>query len=250
MTLSELLQELRQNILFDRSDRIAGADDYLWSDATLIRYINQAQRRFARESMILRDNSDKYGLVNLTAGQSNYVLDEHVLAVISAKQGTDIADLARAGHSSFNTYFVPDPYFFDPSSLSSLPPGKPVAFGTDETLVARDSDKLQQLNLHVYPAPSADFLAPLHLRVCRFPEKLEDLDDECEIPEDHQLEMLDWAAYLALRVVDTDAGSPQRAAEFRASFEDHAKNAKREVMRKLFTPAQWGFGRNGYSWER
>ena len=62
--------------------------------------------------------------------------------------------------------------------------------------------------------------------------------------------MLDWAAYLALRIVDVDAGMPSRANEFRASFEDHVKNARNSAMRKLFAPLQWGFGRNGFTWER
>ena len=60
--------------------------------------------------------------------------------------------------------------------------------------------------------------------------------------------MLDWAAYLALRIVDDDAGSARRALEFRASFDQHVKEARTLVMRKLFTPVEWGFGRGGFSW--
>jgi hypothetical protein len=48
MELSDLLDELRNNILYDRSDSVSGDPDQLWSDATLVRYINEAQRRFAK----------------------------------------------------------------------------------------------------------------------------------------------------------------------------------------------------------
>ena len=69
-----------------------------------------------------------------------------------------------------------------------------------------------------------------------------------EIPEDYHIEMLDWAAYLALRIVDDDAGSPRRAADFKATFEESVRKARTEVMRKLFAPMDWGFGRGGFSW--
>ena len=57
MNLGELLQELRCNVLHDRSDQVAGGSDYLWSDETLVRYIDEAHRRFARRSWIIRDNT-------------------------------------------------------------------------------------------------------------------------------------------------------------------------------------------------
>ena len=250
MNLGELRKELRDNILHDRSDAAEGDSDLLWSDDTLNRYINQAQRRFARGSLILRTKDDKYGLVRCVEGQAEYILDPLVIAVIGCKQGTDIADLARAGHSAFNQINQPDPYFFDPSSLSSIPPGKPVAFSTDEELVADDGDALQQVKLRIYPAPKAPSTDDFHLRVIRLPNKLEDDEQECEIPEDYQLDMLDWAAYLALRIVDRDSEDAGRAKERRDAFEAAVKAAKNETMRKLFTPQQWGFGRNGFSWER
>jgi hypothetical protein len=60
--------------------------------------------------------------------------------------------------------------------------------------------------------------------------------------------MLDWAAYLALRIVDHDLGDPARAQEFKASFEDAAHKARLLALRKMFTPLQHGFGRGGWSW--
>jgi len=139
MTLSELLTELRTNILYDRSDRVAGTPDYLWSDATLIRYINEAQNRFARLGLVIRDGQTPDATeVMIRTGVTEYALHPSVLAVISAKMPGDTADLARAGHSAFQTYRQPDPYFFDPAQLSTMPPGKPLAYGTDEYLGSDD----------------------------------------------------------------------------------------------------------------
>lgn len=254
MTLQELLDELRFNILHDRSDRVAGTPDYLWSDATLVRYINEAQRRFARLGLVIRDGTSDVTRITLRSGVDEYPLDQSVLAVLSVRYPGDNADLARAGHAAFDTYRQPDPYYFDPSQLSTLQPGKTLAYSTDEYLYTDDYDSVSVVTLRVYPVPAADQADKvLQMRVVRMP--LLDLIPSRmsvvpEIPADHHLEMLDWAAYLALRIVDLDAGAPSRALEFRKSFEENVQRARNNAMRKLFAPLQWGFGRNGFSWER
>src|ERR1017187_7787370 len=134
MTLDDLLQTLREDILHDRSDQIDGVSDRLWSDTTLVRYIDQAQRRFARRSLCIRDGTtDQFTKVATVAAQDEYPLDPGVVAVISARFmgngstiAADVADLARSGHAQLSTYHIPDSYFFDPSQLSQLPPGKPL----------------------------------------------------------------------------------------------------------------------------
>jgi hypothetical protein len=248
MNFGDLLQTLREDILHDRSDQIAGASDYLWSDASLKRFINEAYYRFAREALCIRDGSTSFVTV---ASQTNYQLDPSVIAVISAKIATDQADLARAGHAAFATYHTPDAYFFDPTSLSALPPGKPVAYSTDEYLGVTDDGAVSAVVARLYPAPSAAYAgATIQLRVVREPlTHLSDPLDEPELPRAHHLEMLDWAAYLALRIVDHDAGDPGRAQEFRTSFEDAARKARLLALRKMFSPLQHGFGRNGWSWQ-
>lgn len=258
MHLRELLHELRSNILHDRSDQVSGASsDYLWDDATLVRYINEAQRRFARRSLTLRDGvTPEVCQVKIVANQNLYPLHKSVLGVISIRLTGDQADLARAGHSAFDTYRIPDNYYFDPGQLSSLPPGKVVAFSTDESLLETDHGSWSGTELRVYPMPDAAHTPVVaNLRVVRLPLRslhVDSLDAEIEIAEDHQLNMLDWAAYLALRGVDLDvAGSNavQRAQQFMASFEAHILDAKGDLKRKTYTPLQWGFGRNGFTWE-
>ena len=261
MSLGELLEELREGILHDFSDQIAGDSDQLWPNRRLVRYINEAERRFARESLCLRDGkTPEVTHIHTKAFQKEYELHSSIVGVLSARcmgsaefnMPDDIADLARAGHSQFQTYHVPDTYFFDPGSLSTLRPGKMVAFDTDEYVSQDDAGTMSRMNMRVYPAPDPVHIQPIHLRVVRLPLNrltLGDLEAIPEIPEDHHLEMLDWAAYLALRIVDLDEGSPDRANEFRESFEAHTLEAKKNFMRKMFTPMQWSFGRNGFSWE-
>lgn len=255
MTLGELLDELRLNILHDRSDRVSGESDRLWSDETLVRYINEAQRRFARLSLVIRDGTTPdVTRVTLQTGVTNYTLHESVLAVLSVRRVGDNVDLARAGHAALDTYRQPDTYYWDPSSALTLPAGAPRAYSTDETIGEDNEGSMGATVLRVFPEPSATYNGGvLQMRVIRLPIEtfsVRNLKAMPELPEDHHLEMLDWAAYLALRIVDVDLGAPNRAAEFRASFEASVKAARDAMMRKFFTPLPWGFGRNGFSWER
>ena len=259
MNLRELLDELRDGILHDVSDQIAGAQtDLLWSDHKLIRYINEAQRRFARRAQVLRDwqNPDVCQFKTV-ANQDKYILDKHVVSVKSVRMTGDTADLARAGHAALDTYHEPDTYFFSPTNLSTLQPGKPVAFATDEGIAQDDDGAFSSVTLRLYPSVSSAYAGVVgHMRVVRLPLHefhYDNMELQCEIPEDHQLNMLDWAAYLALRKVDLDVAGGDargRAKEFAASFEQHCKDCTQETKRKVFASMTWAFGRNGFSgWE-
>lgn len=253
MTLGELLQLLRGSILNDRSDRTSGSSDYLWTDETLVTYINEAQRKFAAQGLVLRDaTTDEVTKITLVAGQATYTLHDSVLAVISAKREDQDADLARVGHGVLAAYRAPSDSWVDPATFQALPAGPTLAYSTDEGLQSVDTDSLSQISLRVHPTPSAAQAGKvLRLRVVRKPlDKLSVGSPSAtpEIPEDYHIEMLDWAAYLALRIVDDDAGSPRRAADFKATFEENVRKARTEVMRKLFAPMDWGFGRGGFSW--
>jgi hypothetical protein len=255
MNLREMLEELREGILHDKSDQLPGSDnsDYLWSDRTLVRYINEAQRKFCIDALILRDGTtNEVTRVQMTPYQNEYDLHPSVIAVLSVKCEGDRADLARAGHSSFDTYHMPDSYYFDPSQLSQLPPGKVVAYDTDEWVNQDDNGSFGVMNLRLYPKPSLNHVQLMKLRVIRKPLykfSVENLDAVPEIPEEHHMDILDWAAYLALRKVDRDAEDTGRAENFKASYLQHVEEAKALSKRKTFTPMQWGFGRNGFSYE-
>lgn len=253
MTLGDLLTLLRESILNDRTDRVAGSSDYLWTDHTLVTFINEAHRRFARRSLILRDGTtDEATLVTLKAGQSTYPLHPSVIAVVSGKNAAQESDLTRVGHSILSAFSPLTERWQDPAAWSGYQPGPTLAFTTDEALNDIDGDTFEQITLRVFPTPTAaQDGQTLRLRVIR--EPLEDFAVNAksavpEVPRAHHLEMLDWAAYLALRIVDDDAGAPKRAQEFAASFEGHVQEARKLVMRKLFAPTGWGFGRGGFSW--
>ena len=256
MQLSDLLTELREGILHDMSDQVAGASDYLWTDARLIRYIDEAHRRFARRSLCINDNTSSITKITTVNAQASYPLDPSIIAVRSVRMAGDNQDLPRAGHDPLNTYHTPDPMFFDASTLEALPPGKALAFTTDESVLANANGSFQAINLTLYPVIATPYDNIVgQLRVIRLPLTTftsANMAAYPEIPEESHLDMLDWAAYLALRNVDTDvagANAAERAADFAARFEDTCDKAKKAVMRKMFAAQEWGFGHNGWSWE-
>lgn len=257
MTLQEQLDELRYNVLRDRSDLIQGDSDSLWSDDTLVRYIGDAERRFARQSLILRDaTTPEVTRVVLKSGVQTYPLHRSVLAAISARyldtSGTPY-DLQRTGHAIVVQSSPIENLIFDPADpyTASLPPGPPLAYFTDETLVyARQA----RVTLSVYPVPSpTEDGTVLNLRVIRLPMTryaLECLERESELPEDYQLDVLEWAAYRAQRTFDGDAGAPTSAEQHKAAFAEAVTAATREAKRKMYAGTQIAYGANGFTWTR
>jgi len=272
-----MLRYLREEILHDRSDQVNGTSSYLWSDTTLIFYINESIRRFAKETLCIRDGTNpQYTQITTVADQKEYPLDPAVIAVLSARNigngsyvngvytlnpalpvGTELiypdkADLARAGHANLDTYHTPDTYFFNPDELSQLPPGKPLVFATDDYTTADAEGSIGVVSMRLYPIPSAPWAnSVIQMRVARYPK--EDLTERNlqvvpEIPRDWHLNSLDWAAYLALRIVDHELGDPARAMQFKQSFEQHVIDAKAEFQKKQFQPNVWAFGHSGFSY--
>lgn len=249
MKLSDLLDDLRDNILNDRGTS-TGDDDKLWSDATLIRYINEAQRRFAKRSFVIRDSRNTEVVdVTVLEGVTEYDLHPSIIAVISAKIEDATTDLIRVGHTVLGQYTTQNSVIY-PSAFEQASPAAPMAFATDETLVEDDDGTVATVSMRVFPTPRAeDAGTVIKMRVVRMP--LDDLTTANrnaipEVPADHHMEMLDWAAYLALRIVDNDAGNAKRAQEFANSFESHVVEARKLVLSKLYAPQRWGFGRSGW----
>lgn len=252
MTLEELLTELRVNVLRDRSDLIAGDTDSLWSDETLLRYIKDGERRFARQTLCLRDSTTpEVTQVRLRSGVQNYPLHASIVGVLSGRFDTDSYDLQRSGHALILQFTPPELLSYDPNAAYTIPPGRPIAFFTDETLIfARQG----RVTLSTYPIPSADEEGKvIYLRVARMPTttySLDQLDQESEIPEDYQLDTLEWGAYRAQRGFDADAGAGTTSDKHREAFELAIAAAVKETKRKMFANMTFRFGTNGFSWTR
>jgi len=255
MILGDLLDELRHNILRDSSDLIAGSPDILWDNETLVRYIDQAQKRFARRSLIIRDgDTASVTRITLATGVDEYACHSSVIAIISARLTGENGDMRRISHTANQVYDQPDSWYWDVNSQVSMPDGKPLAYYTDEEVKTDNTGHAQLVSMKVYPKPSAAYNGQIiNLRVVRGPLATLDpnnLSAELEIPENWQLEMLYWAAARALDVMDRDAGDATRSDRFMAKFDRAVNEAAIEAKRKLYAKDRWGFGHNGFTWDR
>lgn len=249
MNVAEGLEELRVNLLKDDATLASGPDDSLWSDATLLRYWNDGISRFARESLVLRDNTTPEVVeITLVEGQTEYTLHPAILSVISAKYSTSAYDMPRVGHSLLNYSRPNDPWWFNSTTADAWSPGPTLAYTTDETL---NTDVGSAVVLRLWPAPSAaEEELIIHLRVARMPLVSLSLDKlkACpEIPAAYHLDSLEWAAYRAFRTGDVD-GASDKATMHRSRFEEAIAEVMKDTRRKLHAPMHWGFGQNGFTW--
>jgi len=249
MKLSELLDELRENVLDDDAGLASGPDDTLWSDDTLIRYLNDAQRRFARLSLTLRDASTPEVVeVVLRAGVSTYTLHRAVRAVTSARYDVDAADLARVGHVTMRDTVPRDEPVFDANALATMTPGRPVAVSTDEDM---DASEDSAVVMTVWPEPSSTEEGKIiHLRVARMPLvdlTLDDTDKSPEIPEEFHLDLCEWVGYRCHRTSDLD-GASDKADRHEKRFGAVVEEARSAQRKKMFAPLKWNFGGNGFTW--
>lgn len=246
MILRDLLAELRENILRDTSTALVSPNsDSLWSDEALVRYIRDAEDKFAAGTLCLRDaTTPALCQLTLVAGQADYPLDRRVLAVYAARHGD--THLGKSGYASrFGGQGDLSPAFArsEPGDV-----GLPTLFYTDR----------ETASLGVYPTPDATAAAtPLRLQVARLPLtplSTSDLDAEPEIPAEYHLDLLEWAAWRALRNHDADVdGEPgnlsivmARTSAHKKRFEDAVAECKRRF--KYLNTQHVTFNVRGNNW--
>jgi hypothetical protein len=252
MTLGDRLDELRRNILRDRSALVAGPTDSLWDDTTLLRYIKEAERKFARQTMCIRDSTSlNICTFALKVGVTTYPLHASVFAVISSKFDTDTFDIQRSGHALVLQFTPSEIFTYDPTTGYKQQPGRPIAYMTDETLVFSGK---RAVTYTVYPTPSSVEDGKLiQMRTIRYPQgdySLDNLDEESEIPEDYQLDCLQWAAYRATMNHDADAGDSVKATNHKDAFDRAVLECKKEIKRTMFAATTMRYGTLGTAYTR
>lgn len=235
MKLGELVEELRENILRDTSDAVnSNPSNYLLSDKSLVRYINEAQQKFATRTLCLRDESTA-AICNITlvAGQAAYKLDPRVVSVYSAATADGHLHLQRTTYASMVS--APDLPRGD-FRFTRAQDGRPCLFYTD-----RETGKLG-----VYPKPDTEHDGKvIVLRVGRLPLRPlvpEDLEAVPEIPEQWHMDLLEYASWRALRNHDNDLENLQKASAHKKAFEDVVLLLEREAKNLLMQNMQFRVG--------
>lgn len=239
MNLQELLEELRENILRDASTVVSGPADSLFNDASLVRYINDAEVQFAKQTLCLRDESTPAVChIQLVAGQAEYGLDPRVIALFGAR----VVDR----HLHRTTYSSMVQRRGDVSFSSSVESWGRNHSGPELVYSDREDGRVG-----VYPAPSQSFIDAtgglLILRVARKPLNplvATSLKAEPEVREEYHLDLLEWAAWRALRNNDADVEALAKASAHKKRFLDATAELKAQAKRLLMQEIQFGLSTN------
>ena len=234
MNLQELLGELRGNMLRDVSDALDGATDKLWTDETLVRYINDGYRRFCRRTLLIRDASTP-AVTNITlrAGVDRYPLHKGVLAVMTARIEGNAYDLHKTTHDSLVGAAT--------NSYTALVTGAAAAAQEPRWFAMDEESKILRLS----PNVGANFDGKkVQMRVARMPMApltVDNLEAELEVDEDYHLDILEWAAYRALRNHDTDVENIGKATSHKNRFNEVLAEAEKDSQRSMFAPVEFVF---------
>lgn len=230
MDLNELLSELRRNILRDVSDAISADEaDLLWTDASLVNYINDAYFRFCHLTEYIQDASTpEVCEIPLVEGTTTYSLNPAVIRVLSVELGNLVLPVVST-----------DVYHGSRADIASYEKVRKEQFpGVHAVVPDYDIGKLV-----VVGTPTAeDAGGVLRLRVTRYPLERMDLkvsDETPELPERFHLDLLEWAAYRALRNHDSDGEAMQKASAHSTRFERAVEEVKQEFKARKFTRIEY-----------
>lgn len=237
MQLKELLQHVTEEVLQDRAAVVSGPSKRMWSDFLAVRYFNQAEQMFARETYCIIDNASSFCTVTLVAGTGEYALDASVMQVLSARMSDNGVDMTRVTHDKINAAIAAGALISTSNPWGMLAsPSYPWIWSTDEAL----------RRIRIYPIPdAAAAVNTVQLRVVRMPSvplSLSALTAEPQIPAEYHMSLCDWVIYRALTHQDVDGNNRKEAMNFRAEFMVSIKEARANIKRLTQPPGQIVFG--------
>ena len=192
---SELISDTR-DLLLDT------VKPYLWSDAIILKFLNEAETQFCvRTHALLQFDVS----LSISLGSAVYSLPANVLQVVGAKVSTATAPLKPVTAESIEFIF-------------GTTQDEPRAYSTDAGY--------QYITF--YPAPDADYDVTL---VCAItPENAIEENTEASIPLEFQHLLCDFSAYKCFTMPDADGGNPETARECNQRWFEGVRDAKRQIF--------------------
>lgn len=226
MNTGELLTELRHNILRDVSGAISvDEQDLLWTDPSLLNYLNDGYFRFCRLTEYLQDATTASVVeVLIEEGVVDYPLHQSIIRVQSARLDNLTVPITSQDRA---TGAMEDTAAHSQYLLTPVP-----------GLFAVQPD-YQIGSLRTVGVPSAKEAGKvLRLRVTRYPLEPLSLSDPTlspELPAHMHLDLLEWAAFRALRNHDADGESMGKASAHSTQFQRAVDEAKKEMSAREFS---------------
>lgn len=206
----------------DVDDNVA---PYLWSDALIASYADEAQKMFCRLTNGISDSTSPLCTINIEAGEPFADLDKRILKVRRMQRASDARPITVAN--------VED---MDSLGIRLTDQTGPV----DYAITGMDENKIRWLRV-----PAADDEA--QLTVFRLPLRtITTAKTPLEIGEQHHRSLLMWMKYLAYKRQDTDTYDARASDKNEAAFRAYCAQAKAEQDRARSKVRVVRYGDGGY----
>lgn len=181
--------------------------DYLWSDALVYGYMDDAQKQFCRDAYGIED-ARSYSIAT-AAGSEWYAMDSKIL---------ELRGVVDSRGCTIPVHTAPQARFrgvrFDGVS------GRPQCFVKG----------MQRGYLRAYPIPTSSDTGTYRLETLRLSEDI-GAGDDFEIEDHHHRNLLSWVKYRAYSKHDAETFNAAKAAEFRTEFALYCQEARIEYGR-------------------
>ncbi len=213
MTLEDLIAAFR-------SRAQDTAEPYLWSDAEVKEFVNDAENEAAERASLLRDTMTVAVCeVDVVAGTAAYLLDARILRVERAKLDLGSVPLSLSSTAAMDRGAGVTPRDWRTQSLSwqSGVSGSGWEQRTGTPAMALLDREGAQWKLTLVPKPVVD--DTLRLQVFRQPLAPMAADDDTpEIPTRLHIRLVDWMMYRAYSKEDAETFNRTKAMEAEALF--------------------------------
>jgi hypothetical protein len=205
MNSTEILEVFREEM----NDAVA---PYLWSDALIYRYLDDAQKMFCRKTEGIEDSSTaEITRLEVVPATDWYATDRRILKVrkayeVATGREIPIVNMEVAGKEGLR---------FD---------GRP---GPMKALVTG----LEKNKLRAWPMPSTAMLVDLSVFRLPLVTITDDGDQELEIDEQHHLSLLMWMKHKAYGKEDAETFNRRKSDDYEMRFLAYCVEARKEQER-------------------
>jgi len=248
VNLAALLEHVGTYLDDRGSGLISGDPDSLWPDATIVRFLNEAQRIIARRAwVIIEYGVAPAGVIVLATDKSVYPLHKSILRVYDATPSVQTAPLGRGEdirlrdtslisggmNEAFAAWEIGNAAALAGATTNVT--GTTLAFATDSGT----------RTLRVYPGVSTtENGTKVYMKVARLPITWLTLDDTAaspEVPEDYHDSLVLFAAGRALTLPNVDSQSKGEGRELLDEFDKQCKKARQDRQRAEMSSSRWSF---------
>ncbi len=240
MKLSEMLEYTRSYLDDASVALIEGDNDQMWSDSTLVNFMNQAENLLCRRAWaIIEYGVAPAGTIVLATGKILYALHPSVLKIFDVTPSTQVAPLGRTTDDLLRD---PNPIGGDAFDVGEAAAREDTALTGATLAFASDAGTRQ---LRVYPEPTSTQNGIVcSMKIARLPITaltVDDVDAEPETDAQWHADICHYAVGKALVLPLVDADQKKEGRDLIAQFMETIRQARQERVRAEMGTGRWAF---------